>query len=440
MAFPSLAAPRRAVLRLNPVARRLLVVPVALAQAVVAAWAAMNPRLVFTLVLLGVAGLVTVVLPVPVMLAVAPSTFGYWRVGPAMLDMSLADAMTVIGALAALPFVPWRNRTLRPLLVVLAFYAGVAAVSVVGSPSVPAAFEVAHRVVMVAGPVFIGSALAVLGRARLALRLFLAACMFVAAAAVAATVSSGLEPAYPFGMHKNAVGALLASGLLTLVTARSVVALPRLPTLVVGVVIFAGMLASQSRGAALGLAAASAIYLFRHGGRRWVRIAPVILVISIGMLLFAILSFDAEQSALQGTPAAQHSSYNTRVRSYEYAIERAWSPNPLFGSGPRWFNQPETLAEVPHNLVVQELSETGLAGLGALTLLLGTIFVVTWRMRTPLGDAGFLVLAERVLDSMLGILWVAGTGTLPFLVVGLAVGDDEVRRRDESARGALRPV
>ena len=50
-------------------------------------------------------------------------------------------------------------------------------------------------------------------------------------------------------------------------------------------------------------------------------------------------------------------------------------------------------------------------------------------MRTPLGDAGFLVLAERILDSMLGILWVAGTGTLPFLVVGLAVGDDDGRRR-----------
>lgn len=440
MAFPSLAAPRRAVLRLSPAARRLLILPVALVQAVIAAWAAMNPRLVFTLVLLGVAGLVTVVLPVPVMLAVAPSTFGYWRVGPSMLDMSLADAMTIVGALAALPFVPWGNRALRPILVVLAFYAAVAAVSVVGSPSVPAAFEVAHRVAMVAGPVCIGSALAVLGRARLALRLFLAACVSVAAAAVAATVSSGLEPAYPFGMHKNAVGALLASGLLALVTARSVIGLGRLLTVSSGAVLFAGMLASQSRGAALGLAAASGIYLFRHGGQRWVRLAPVILVVSLGMLLFAILSFDAEQSALQGTPAAQHSSYNTRLRSYDFAIDRAWSPNPLFGSGPRWFNKPETLAEVPHNVVIQELSETGLAGLGALTVLLGTIFVVTWRMRTPLGDAGFLVLAERVLDSMLGILWVAGTGTLPFLVVGLAVGDDEARRRAEAGHRTRTPV
>jgi len=437
VAFPSSTVPRRAVLRLAPVVRRALVVPVAAAQVVLAAWAAMNPRLVFSLLLLGITGAVAMVLPVPVLLAVAPSTFGYWRVGPAALDMSVADAMVVIGTLAALPYVPWRNRALRLMLVALAFYTAVMAVSVVASPSTAAAFEVAHRAVMVAGSLFIGAALATLGRARAALRVFLAACVVVALAAIAVGVSSGLEPAYPFGMHKNAVGALLASGLLVLVATRSTLGLGGMLTIGGGVTILAGLLASQSRGAALGLAAASAVYLFRHGGQRWVRFAPVILVVSLAMLAFAILSFNAEQSSVQGTSAAQHSSYTTRISTYSYAIEHVWKPHVLFGSGPRWFMLPGAGAGVPHNLVIQELSETGIVGLGGLTLLLGVMLARLWRMRTPLGDAGFLVLSERILDSMLGILWVAGTGTLPFLVVGLAVGDDELRRRRTEEQAEL---
>src|SRR4051812_550813 len=83
----------------------------------------------------------------------------YGRVGPAVADRSIPDAITIIGAVAAVPHVPWRDQRLRLLMGLFGFYLAAVGVSVVASPSSTAAAEIFHRSLMVFGALMIGSAL-----------------------------------------------------------------------------------------------------------------------------------------------------------------------------------------------------------------------------------------------------------------------------------------
>ena len=399
--------------------RRLIIVPIIVFEFVLALGAAIEPRLAFTLILAGAVAIVALIKPVPVLVLAFPACFMYWRVGPAVVDMSITDAVTVLGTFAALPHVPWKNPRLRFVLLLFGFYTAAVAVSVLASPSSTAVSELAHRVLMVAGPLMIGSALANLGKVRLALRAFLFTAAFVSFAAMFDSLASGLSPAYPFGMHKNAVGSHLASGLLILLAASSRLELSRRVRIGLTTVLFLGLLASQSRGAAMALVAAAAFYLLRSRNKRLARLAPVALGLALVLLTFAILSLS---SSLEDQAASKFNSVNTRLDGYTYAIDTAWKPHIPFGSGPKWFRI-QGFDSGPHNMIVSELSETGVMGTLVLVVFLGGALVTLWRMRTELADAAVLVLIERVLDAMLGILWVAGTGTLPWLVVGLAVGE-----------------
>ena len=60
------------------------------------------------------------------------------------------------------------------------------------------------------------------------------------------------------------------------------------------------------------------------------------------------------------------------------------------------------------------------------------------RSSSDLGEAAFLVVVARLLESMLGIFWTAGVGTLPFLVLGLMVGDED-EEVGVARRGRARP-
>jgi len=96
-------------------------------------------------------------------------------------------------------------------------------------------------------------------------------------------------------------------------------------------------------------------------------------------------------------------------------------PSPAEGcAGSTSLARPEAC---PHNLVVAELSENGVIGLLAVLVLITNTLMVLLPRRDPIGEAAFLILVFEVLFGLTGIFWVAGTFTLPFLMVGLAIGD-----------------
>jgi O-antigen ligase len=419
--------------------RRIAVLPVAAAQLVVATVAASSPAAAVMLVGGLAMAVIALLAPLIVLVAAFPSAFAYWRVGPASIDMSVTDALTMLGALAALPYVPWRSPALRRVLVATLAYSALLAVTVVAHPTTRAIVEVAHRASMVVGAVLIGAAVARLGHVRLALRAFLGAAAIVSVASLAYTLTHGLAPAYPFGIQKNAAGEIIVMGLVILLVASHRVGLRSLPLAVLSVTLVVGLAASQSRGAALALIAVFALFLVRsrHRGStsRLVRLAPLLLVASIGLLAITAITYHDRDLNPQ---TEKFNALNSRIDTYDYAIHHEWAPNLLDGGGLKWFFAPDSPVGPPHDIVVGELSETGLIGLVGLVVLLVVLLNVMRRSTSDLGEAGFLVLVARILESLVGIFWTAGPGTLPFLILGLVIGDEELGPDDHAVVSARR--
>ena len=349
--------------------------------------------------------------------------------------MSVTDALTILGILAALPFVPWRSPALRRILVASAAYAALLTVTLVAHPAPRSAVEVAHQVSMVAGAMLIGAAVARLGKVRLALRVLLLTCAVISLAAAVDTLAQRLQPAYPFGIQKNAAGELIVMGLVVLLTVPHRLGWSRLWLGLVSVTLLVGLAASESRGAALALVAVFALHVIRQrrqgSAGRMARLAPLLMVASILLIAISVVTYrDRELN-----PAtAKFNSVNTRLDTYRYAIEQKWEPNLVFGAGLKWFFAPDATYGVPHDVVIDELSEAGLVGMVGLIVLLWVILAAMRRSASDLGEAGYLVVVARILESMVGVFWVAGPGTLPFLIVGLVVGDEQPVDADRPVR------
>jgi O-antigen ligase len=404
----------------------LVVAPVATGQLLLAALAASQPALALALIAGVVVVAAALLAPLLLLIGAFPATFAYWRVGPASIDMSVADALTFLGALAALPFVPWRSPTLRRVLIATFGYAAVLMLTVLAHPASRSFVEVFHRASMVVGAVLIGAAIARLGKVRLALRAFLATAALISIVAAVDTLAHHLQPAYPFGIQKNAAGELIVMGLVILLTVPHRVGLPRVHTAVLSTMLLVGLAASEARGPALALVAVFAIHLLRQrrrgGSSRIVRMAPLLLAASIVLIGISVVTYRDRDLNAQ---TEQFNSLNTRLDTYHYAIDEVWKPHLLDGSGLKWFFAPGSPVGAPHNLIISELSEVGLIGFAALAMLLVVVLRTARRSSSDLGDAAFLVMVARLLESMLGIFWTAGVGTLPFLVLGLMVGDED---------------
>jgi len=408
---------------------RWFLAPVAAIEVALAGAAAANPLTAGLLVAIIAATTAALVAPAIVLATAFPATFGYWRVGPAAAGMSVADALTIIGSLAALPYVPWSSRMLRQILVPFALYVGLLAITVAAHPSTRTITELGHRLLLVVGSLLIGSAIANLGRTRLALRFLFVVAGIVSAAAIVDTLSRHLAPAYPFGIQKNASGALLASCLIIAVTTGHRLEFRRRWSMLLYTLIGIGFMASQSRGTMLALLAVLLIFATRHGRGRLKRWAPILLVVTIVLLGVAAATYTERDLA---TKDAKFSSLNTRVDDYTYALQNQFAPHPVVGAGMKWFKSADATGSGPHNFLIAELSETGLVGIFGLIVFLGVTLNTLRKNPRAMSEAAYLVLLERILDSLLGIFWVAGTGTLPFLVVGLAIGEDAPRAVRES--------
>lgn len=393
----------------------------------------------FTMIggLLGIVALGACLLwPALILAAAFPAVFGAWRVGPAAVDTSLTDAVAAVALLAALPHVPWANPRFRRALLVTAGYCAVISTSVIANPHVGAAVEVVHRFVLLMGAVCIGAAVARLGKTQTALRLLVLTSAALSVIAVLDTLTKGLEPAYPLGLQKNAFGTLTCLSFLVLALATSRLGWSKRVVVPTGALLLAGLAASQSRGAGLALVATISVYVIRNGwqgrGRRLVRLAPVFLLVSVVLLGVAIITYQTRDARLTGVDV-QYGSVESRTATYDTAIKDVFLPHPVFGAGPKWFTRPGAPTNAPHDFVVSELSEVGLVGTVALIWLLLAMLRVARRTGGTMGELAWYVLLARILASAVDIFWVAGPTTLPFLVLGLAIGDEEMNGGDALA-------
>ncbi len=72
----------------------------------------------------------------------------------------------------------------------------------------------------------------------------------------------------------------------------------------------------------------------------------------------------------------------------------------------------------PHNLVISALGESGIVGAADVLALNGVLVFGLRKRRDPLGQAAFYLVIARFVAGLADIYWVAGAGTLPWLVRG----------------------
>jgi len=402
--------------------------PVALGQFLLAIYATTSTTALVLVVGSAIITALCFLFPIAMMIMVFPATYAYWRVGPAAVGMSVTDLLAMLGTIAALPYVPWQSPAFKRALLATTMYAVMLGVTDIAHPTKATLAETGHRFILVMGAICIGAALARLGRARLAMLTMLASSAVVALASIEYTLIHHLRPAYPFGMQKNSAGVLITMSFVMLFTGARVIALPRWLLFATGGLLLAGLAATQSRGSGLALIVVFAVYVMRNGWqgqfRKIARLAPVIIVASIGILAVAAVTYTSRDATLSGTQS-RYNTVGSRETAYSAAIDHVFIPSPLFGGGLKWFNRPGAPGILPHDLIVSELSEVGLFGTLGFVAWLWMLLLLCRRLRTEMGEMAWYVLVVRILAAMVDIFWAAGPGTLPFLVIGLAIGDDE---------------
>lgn len=349
------------------------------------------------------------------------TVLGVWiieRVSAGGIDISGSDTVLAVGAVAALPYVPWGNPAVRKVIAAIVAFEAVLFVTVLVHPSVPGLFEWGHRLFLVGGGVVVGAALGHHGRSRTALRAFLAVAAVVAAAAVVASAANGFAPAQVLGYHKNFIGSMMAAALTLSYLAPRSTGFSAHELVPLKAACVAGLLASQSRGAIVALLVGLVVASARSSAFRR-QAVPLFLVLA-PLAIFAFLSLQTQVEQPRETAT---SSITERERYRDQGLE-AWRASPATGQGMRFFESSEaSLDSDPHNVIVASLSETGVVGLLALLGLLLVTVAVTWRVPTGLGVAAVALIVARFAHGLFDIYWVAGTQLLPWLVVGMALGE-----------------
>ena len=337
------------------------------------------------------------------------------------------------------------NRLLAPALL----YAGVTAASLAWSTDTAATLKsiVQTTEIVVAIPLLYAALPSSLRRIREGLFAFVAATSVLAVVTFSAfalrAAQGDLSPQYLPGLHKNAIGAFLAVGLVlafTLALERGVPARRRRLLYLAGAVELAGLGASFARGALLGALVAcvvAALVLRRH------RLRTLALFIAAAVALAAALLPRTVADASSGG----YSSSSVRVYSYANGVEKIREA-PLLGTGAGtyWDEIPELqigLAD-PNNLFLLTWAELGIGGLAALLLVLAATAGIFRRARRLPEPAKIVAIAcaagalSRLVHFQFDATWTRGTASICFALLGLALA--AIRLGSRPASGHARPA
>lgn len=307
------------------------------------------------------------------------------------------------------------TRPVRRLLVMAGAYELVLLAPVLVSGTRASYVEWLHRGELVIGAILCGALIAQRGRVLLALRALAVVAGVYAVAATVTYVRTG-QAAFVLTLQKNGLGTLLMMVLMVSLHLRDLIPHRDWRWAYCGL-LGAGIFASQSRGAMVAAAGGVLVAgLVEH--RRLFR-SPLVVLLALGSLVFVYLNVQSTE------PVGEQLTY-TSVGSRALYREQSlaiWRQSPITGAGLKLFNDPGSgLISEPHNVVVLALAEGGLFSLAAFIWLQVGALVVLRRHRSVLAAAAIAAVAARGTHGLLDIYWVGGTGSLCWLIAGMAVG------------------
>jgi hypothetical protein len=366
----------------------------------------------------------TAVQPVTLPVVAIPMLAIVVRVGGEAQGLSVSDFMLAIALVPAVLLVrhPYHS-ALRQMLWLLVVYQATTVLTVVANPYLANAVEWVHAAMLVGGAAVVGWAVGVTGKARPALGALLAVCAAIAVltciAALIKTASGDPDPVYlefPYGMHKNFIGALLAFAAVIVYARPDWLGWSRKWTYPALGLFLLAIFASQARQAIISVAVGIAVVAVRSGqGKR--RPSKVMLLACIAPIVFAITV--VQEQIEEGNP---FNSYYQRLTWYEQSID-LWQQAPWFGAGLRWwYTGRYDMYFQPPNVFLETLTTSGIVGLlGFLVLIAGSI-VVLWRLDPRFGTMAVALVLTRLTQGQFDLFWTAVHVSIPFAVAGICIG------------------
>jgi O-antigen ligase len=359
--------------------------------------------------------LIIPLLSIPLLLVVV-------RVGAGGIGLSVSDVVLFACFWPAVIFGqrPY-SAPLRALLWLTVVYQVATLFTLVANPYLANAVEWFHAWFLTGGALIVGWALGRAGRGGLALSLLLLGSCVIAAATVLQGVThlgGGLQPVYPsfpFSMHKNFAGTVLAFAALIAYIHPTWMRWPRLLALAAFALCTLGVLFTQSRQAIVGLAIAVAVAVLREDSTR--RRSKLLVLVGVGGLaLVATLVRD------QVASGDQFNSVFQRLNWLQDSFE-IWLTDPIFGVGLRWwYTSRFENAFQPPNAELEVLTSAGVIGLVAFLLLMVGTIVVLWKLPPVYGTLGAAMVLSRFVQGQFDLFWTAVQVSVPFIVAGICVG------------------
>ncbi len=369
--------------------------------------------------LVALAGLV---LADPLLIAVAafPGTLLLQRAGggAAGSSLSLSDLIVVAASAIAVTKIRFDAApTLRRSLVPIAAFELLLLLTVLDHPNIHGSLEWAHRIFMVAGSLAVGWAVANSGRARQAAVALLVASMVLALFTLEHAVTLHFKPAQWGLYQKNYLGAMMwMTVVIAHLNPRWLNLPPRLARAgkyLCGL----ALLASQSKQSIIALMVVLLYTVVRQPSVR--RRSKLLLVSLVPLAIVTYLLITTEVANLAVNP-----QNSIGIRLTEYAADfHVWASSPIFGQGLRWFYLPQFASYIqPPDIFVETLVAGGIVGVIAMIVLLGGYASVFLSLPREIGTIALVLVLGRAVEAVFDIYWVAGAGTLPWLVAGLAIG------------------
>lgn len=345
------------------------------------------------------------------------------RVAALGVDFTVSDVALALASLSAF-VAAYRgvDRPTRQILWLIALYQFVTIFALLNHIYRANVIEWVHAGVLTAGGLLVGWTVGARGYARLGLRLLILATGLIALGTLALAARNVLAgnfdavyPSWPWAMHKNLAGTILALGAITCYVRPAWSGLSRWQARTAFYGFAAALLATQSRQAMIGLALA--ITIVAVGRRPETRRSRVALVIAVALLMLAwVMIRDQLRSG------NEFNSINTRSTFYRAAIQM-WRQDPWFGAGLRWwYTDRYDLAFQPPNAELEVLTTVGLVGLAAFLVQLLGMWVAIRKLDPDYGMLALMVLVVRVTQSQFDIYWVSIQASLPFVLIGICLG------------------
>lgn len=370
--------------------------------------------------------------PMAMALMAMPVLFVAERVGLGGTDLSASDVAlaAAFGTAVLLGHRPY-SPALRAMLMLNLIYQFATLFTVIVNPFLANTVEWFHAWLLISGALIVGWSLGRAGYARLALKLMLIAALVIALGTMITALlqyASGnfaeVYPQYPFAMHKNFAGTVMAFMALTVFANPDWIGWPRVGrwagfwTLVVAIVM------TQSRQALIGLVVAIIFVVVRRGVRGRSRYA-LLLVIPAAWLI-AVTVIDQVQSQNRYNSLYQRLDWFKEVYAF-------WKHSPIVGHGLRYWYTDVTSPFQPPQAELEVAASAGIVGLIAFVAMWIGFFVVLWRVDTRFGTLALAVIGSRIVQAQFDLFWVAGQVSIPFVIAGICLGAQalERERRDD---------